>query len=55
MKMNPTPIKTVFHISKKVKLATLVDGNPNANFSIATTLRCGEGPDSFPWIAQLYP
>ena len=36
------------------KLATLVEGDPKAPFSIATTLRCREGRNSIPWIAQLY-
>ena len=39
----------------KVKLATLVEGNQKAPFSIATTLMCRGGCDSFPWIAPLYP
>ena len=39
----------------KVKLATIVEGDPNAPFSIATTPRCRGGRDSFPWIAPLYP
>ena len=39
----------------KVKLATLVEGNQNAPFSIATTLICRRGHNSFPWIAPLYP
>ena len=38
-----------------VKLATLVEGDPKAPFSIATTARCKGGHNSFPWIAQLYP
>ena len=33
---------------KKVKLATLVEGNPKAHFSIAPTLRCREGQYSIP-------
>ena len=39
----------------KVKLATIVEGDPKAPFSIATTPRCREGRYSFPWIAPLYP
>ena len=39
----------------KVKLATIVEGEPKALFSIATTLRCRGGRYSFPWIAPLYP
>ena len=41
------------YISKKVKLATLVEGDPKAPFSIATTLRCRGGRYSFPGF--LYP
>ena len=36
-------------------LATVVEGNRKAPFSIATTPRCREGRYSFPWIAPLYP
>ena len=43
----------VFHCMNK--LATVVEGDPNAPFSIATTLRCRSGWYSFPWIAPLYP
>ena len=39
----------------KVKLATLVEGDPKAPFSIATTPRCRGGRNSIPWIAPLYP
>ena len=39
----------------KVKLATLVKGDPKAPFSRATTPRCRGGRYSFPWIAPLYP
>ena len=35
-------------ISKKVKLATIVVGDPKSPFSIATTPRCREGHYSFP-------
>ena len=38
-----------------IKLVTLVEGEPKAPFSIATTPRCREGRYSFPWIATLYP
>ena len=38
-----------------VKFATVVEGDRKAPFSIATTLRCREGRDSFPRIAPLYP
>ena len=37
-----------------LKLATLVEGDPKAPFSIAITPRCREGHYSFPWIAPLY-
>ena len=37
-----------------IKLATLVEGDPKASFSIAITPRCREGCYSFPWIAPLY-
>ena len=39
----------------KVKLVTIVEGDPKAPFSIATTPMCREGRNSFPWIAPLYP
>ena len=39
----------------KVKLATIVKGDPKAPFSIATTPRCRGGRHSFPWISPLYP
>ena len=42
-------------ISNKVELATLVEGDQKASFSIATTPRCRGGRYSFPWIAPLYP
>ena len=38
----------------KVKLATVVEGDQKAPFSIATTPRCREGRYSFLWIAPLY-
>ena len=37
------------------KLATLVEGDLKAPFSIATIPRCRGGRYSFPWIALLYP
>ena len=40
---------------KKVKLATIVEGDPKAPFSIATTPRCRGGRYSIPRIAPLYP
>ena len=42
-------------VSSKVKLATIVEGNPKAPFSIATTSRCRGGRYSIPRIAPLYP
>ena len=39
----------------KIKLATIVEGDPNALFSIATTARCWRGHYFFPWIAPLCP
>ena len=36
--------------SSKVKLATIVEGNPKAPFSIATTPRCRGGRYSFPGL-----
>ena len=44
----------IFTVSK-VKLATIVEGDPKAPFSIATTPRCRGGRYSIPWIAPLYP
>ena len=41
--------------NKKVNLATVVEGDKKAPFSIATTPKCREGRYSFPWIAPLYP
>ena len=38
-----------------VKLATLVEGNPKALFSIATTPKCRGGRYSISWINPLYP
>ena len=45
----------LFPSLSKVKLATVVEGNQKAPFSIATTLRCRGGHYSFPRIAPLYP
>ena len=42
-------------VISKVKLATIVEGDPKAPFSIATTPRCRGGRYSIPWIAPLYP
>ena len=36
-------------------LATVVEGNQKAPFSIATTPRYRGGCYTFPWIAPLYP
>ena len=36
-------------------LATEVEGDQTAPFSIATTPKCREGRYSFPWIAPLSP
>ena len=41
--------------SNKVKLATVVEGDQKAPFSIATTPGCREGRYSFLGIAPLYP
>ena len=40
---------------KQVKLATLVEGDPKALFSIATTPMDWGGRFSIPWIAPFYP
>ena len=40
-------------IKVKVKLATLVEGDPKAPFSIATTPKCRGRRHSIPWIALL--
>ena len=39
----------------KVKYVTIVEGDPKASFSIATTQRCRGGRYTLPWIAPLYP
>ena len=39
----------------EVKLATGVESDQKAPFSIATTPRCRGECYSFPWIAPLYP
>ena len=39
----------------KVKLSPLVEREPKAPFSIATTPTCREGRYSIPWIASFYP
>ena len=50
-------IKTYSSFTKydKVKLVTLVEGDPKAPFSIATTLRCRGGRYSIPKSVSLYP
>ena len=37
-----------------IKLPALIEGDPKALFSIATTPKCREGCYSFPWIAPLH-
>ena len=46
--------KSIFIQIKLVKLSPLVEGDPKAPFSIATTPSCWGGHYSFPWIAPLY-
>ena len=49
---------SAFHytsVVSKVKLATIVEDDPKAPFSIATTPRCRGGRYSIPRIAPLYP
>ena len=41
-------------VCKKVKLVALVEGDPKAPFSIATTPRCRGGRYYNPWIVPLY-
>ena len=45
-------VQTPQRNTNKVKLATIVEGDPKA---IATTPRCRGGRYSIPWIAPLYP
>ena len=42
------------HFNKKVKSVTVVKGDQEACFSIATIPRCWGGRYSFPWIAPFY-
>ena len=42
------------YIYKKVKMVTIVEGDPKAPFSLATTPKCRGRCDSIPWIAPLY-
>ena len=44
-----------YNLMLKLKLATIVEGDPKAPFSIATTPRCRGGRYSIPRIAPLYP
>ena len=44
----------IYFIYIKVKLVTIVTGDPKAPLSIATTPRCRGGGYSFFWIALLY-
>ena len=50
-----TYAKKIVLNKSKVKLATIVEGDPKAPFSIATTPRCRGGRYSIPRIAPLYP
>ena len=43
-------MKECFKLKVKVKLATIVEGDPKAPFSIATTPRCRGGRYSFPGL-----
>ena len=43
------------NVRYKVKLATLVEGDLKAPFSITTTPGCRGGHYSIPWIAPFYP
>ena len=45
--------KDTNHVSK-VKLSTLVEGDPKASFLISTTVRCRGGRYSFSWIVPFY-
>ena len=50
------PARCILYESRYLnKLATIVEGDPKAPFSIATTPRCRGGRNSIPWIAPLYP
>ena len=46
--------RRIYSLECKVNLATIVEGDQKAPFSIATTSRCRGGRYSFPWIATLY-
>ena len=51
---NITKRRELFTVKTRIKLATLVEGDPKAPFSLATTPRCRGGCYSIPWIASLY-
>ena len=53
-KIEAAPLKQV-SVIHRTKLVTVVEGDPKAPFSIATTPRCRGGRYSIPWIAPLYP
>ena len=46
---------TTITITSRVKLTTVVEGDPKAPFSLGITTKCRRGRFSFPWIAPLYP
>ena len=47
--------KNDFNVKVKAKLVTVVEGDPKAPFSIATTPKCKGGRNSIPWIAPPNP
>ena len=47
-------IELFLTLKLKVKLATVVKGDPKALFSVATTPRCKARHYSIPWITSLY-
>ena len=49
----PNPVIRYICIYNKLKI--VVESDPKAPFSIATTPRYWGGRDSFPWISPLYP
>ena len=51
--INEEILKSISSLDVVVKLATVVEGDPKAPFSIATTPRCRWGRCSFPRIAPL--
>ena len=55
LNLTTLPYIDIYIYISKVKLATIVESDQKAPFSIATTLRCRGGHFSFPWIAPLYP